>query len=64
VSASPDDSLFVFKSGFSDRRATLHTYHRVLDRPTYDELCVLKEKHERATGACVADPGFFPLYRR
>jgi hypothetical protein len=64
VSSSPDDSLYVFKSGFSDKSATLYAYHRVLDQPTYDELCALKEKHERATGAAVADPDFFPLYRR
>jgi hypothetical protein len=64
VTASPQDSLFVFKSGFSDRRATLYTYHRVLDRPTYDYLCTMKKKHEDATGSAVADPDFFPGYRR
>lgn len=64
VSSSPQDRLFVFKSGFSDRRATLHTYHRVLDQPTYDYLCTMKIKHEHAVRGDVADPDFFPLYRR
>jgi len=54
----------VFKSGFSDRRAPLHTYHRVLHQPTYDRLCALKLKHELATGRPPTEPDFFPLYRR
>jgi len=64
VTSSPDDSLFVFKSGFSDRRATLYTHSRVLDQETYDYLCAMKTRHEATTGTPVADPDYFPLYRR
>jgi hypothetical protein len=64
VSSSPQDRLFVFKSGFSDHRATLRTYHRVLDQVTYDYLCVMKTKHEDTTGGEIAAPDFFPFYRR
>ena len=64
VSSSRSDSLFVFKSGFSDRSATLYTRQRVLDQPTYDYLCAMKLEHEARTGAACADPVYFPLYRR
>jgi hypothetical protein len=64
VSSAADDSLLVFKSGFSDRRATLYTHHRVLDRPTYDYLCDMKRGHELAQGGARVDSDYFPLYRR
>lgn len=63
VSASPEDSLFIFKSGFSDLRATLYTYGRVLHEPTYRHLSELKVRHERATG-WNGNTDYFPLYRR
>lgn len=64
VSSSTSDSLFVFKSGFSERTATLYTRHRVLDQATYDYLCAMKLRHELATGAEARDMDYFPLYRR
>lgn len=64
VTSSREDSLFAFKSGFSDTTAELYTYHRVLDRPTYDRLCALKKEHELAAMGKVAESDFFPLYRR
>ena len=65
VSSSPQDSLFVFKSGFSDRRATLHTYHRVLAPadlrpPVRDE----DDSTRLQRAARRPEPDFFPLYRR
>jgi hypothetical protein len=63
VTASPEDSLFIFKSGFSDLRATLYTYGRVLHEPTYQALSELKVRHEKETG-WNGNTEYFPLYRR
>lgn len=63
VTANPDDSLFIFKSGFSDLRATLYTYGRVLNAATYHTLSQLKVRHELATGWS-GNTEFFPQYRR
>ena len=63
VTASPDDSLFIFKSGFSDLRATLYTYGRVLHEPAYRTLSEIKVRHERETGWS-GNTEYFPLYRR
>jgi hypothetical protein len=64
VSSSPDDPLFVFKSGFAHRSARLYTYGRVHDSETYARLCRLKQEHELATEGRVSASEFFPLYRR
>jgi serine/alanine adding enzyme len=63
VSSSPDDSLFIFKSGFSERRATLYIYGRILDESVYRRLCQLKLQYENETGWS-GNIGYFPLYRR
>jgi hypothetical protein len=63
VTAGVDDSLFIFKSGFSALRAKLYTYGRVLDEPVYRELCGLKSEHENTTG-WNGNTAFFPQYRR
>lgn len=64
VTSSPDDSLFVFKAGFSDKRAAFYTCHRVLDQVTYEHLCNLKMEYELVTEGKVSESDFFPLYRR
>jgi hypothetical protein len=64
VSNAEDDSLFRFKSGFSDITRDLYVYGRILHEPTYAALCALKRSHEAATGAAPARIDYFPLYRR
>jgi serine/alanine adding enzyme len=63
VGAGTDDNLFVFKSGFSELRATLYTYGRTLQQSNYLQLCELKVRHEIATG-WNGNTGYFPMYRR
>lgn len=64
VSSSMQDSLFIFKSGFSPKRAPLYTYGRVHHRETYERLCSLKRTFEKATTGSEIESDFFPLYRR
>ena len=64
VSSAPEDSLFRFKSGFSDVRAELRAYGRVLDPDVYEQLCQLKLRHEARTGVGSIDCDYFPMYRR
>jgi hypothetical protein len=64
VTASPEDSLLRFKSGFSGVRAGLHGYGRVLDETLYHRLCALKRGHEAATLGREIASDYFPLYRR
>jgi hypothetical protein len=63
VSSSAVDSLFQYKSGFTDRRATLYSYQRIHNREIYDYLCSLKRSHERMKGEN-STSDYFPLYRR
>ncbi len=64
VSSSSQDSLFIFKSGFSEKRASLYTYGRVHHKQTYEYLCSLKRTHEKATHGSEIKSDYFPLYRR
>ena len=64
VSSSPQDSLFIFKSGFSSRRPPLYTYGRVHHGETYERLCSLKRTFEKATTGSENESDYFPLYRR
>jgi hypothetical protein len=63
VGAGTDDKLFIFKSGFSELRATLYTYGRTLQQANYRQLCELKVRHELASG-WKGNTSYFPLYRR
>ncbi len=64
ITASTDDSLFRFKTGFSPDRAPLCTYFTVRNRAAYDELCARKRMHERQTTGVESQSDFLPLYRR
>ncbi len=64
VSSAPDDSLFRFKAGFSEARAMLYTYGRVIDETTYRELSRCKRAFELRQLGCESDSAYFPLYRR
>ncbi len=64
VSASSEDSLFRFKSGFSDKKAPLYSYYRILHSKTYEFLCELKKTYEIKTTGEISNSDYFPLYRR
>lgn len=64
VTAAENDSLLRFKSSYGGRRAVLYTSCRVLDEGVYRRLCERKTRHESLTAEPVADPDYFPLYRR
>lgn len=53
---SDKDSLFQFKSGFSDLRLNYQSWNLIVDQKKYKELSLLNK-------SCVNDSGFFPLYR-
>jgi len=57
-----NDSLFLFKSGFSSGRAPFYTWRMVVDEPVYLRLCQQWERNNRT----IADSprGFFPAYRK
>lgn len=55
------DSLFEFKSGFSNLSAPFYTYHMILDANRYHELVALRDAH---CGDAADDAEFFPLYRK
>jgi hypothetical protein len=57
-----DDSLFMFKSGFSNKRAPFYTYRRIHDSVFYQQLVQKKLEDERLSRAEV-DKEFFPRYR-
>jgi len=64
VSSAQDDPLFIFKSGFSDGKATLYSYSRVLNGQSYEKLCSLKKRYEQQVDGKESDSDYFPLYRR
>lgn len=64
VTAKPDDSLFLFKAGFSSRRAPLYTYFCVRDAMAYAELCSRKRTYEVTVDGVESTSDFLPLYRR
>jgi hypothetical protein len=62
ASGRPDDSLFHFKSGFSDRTHPFCVWRWIVLPEVYDELCSRKRAWEQRR-AVRAAPGFFPAYR-
>jgi hypothetical protein len=57
-----NDSLFVFKSGFSSGRATFYSWRLVVDQPVYDGLCRRWERLNRSAADSLS--GYFPAYRK
>ena len=55
VGGSDEDSLFRFKSGFSDYRCEYKIWRMIVDTKTYNELVELSKADKTST--------FFPLYR-
>ncbi|MFB2836046.1 hypothetical protein [Floridanema evergladense] len=55
------DSLFKFKSGFSDLRSDFYTYRMIVDPDKYNKLIQAWEERYGDRNDC--DNNFFPLYR-
>ena len=60
---SKEDSLFFFKSGFSQRRHTFPTWRWVIEPETYRKLCDEKTSRNVAGGLQWTSADFFPQYR-
>lgn len=58
----PNDNLYMFKSGFSNKRAPFYTYRCIHDSALYQQFVQRKLEDERLSGGAV-DEEFFPLYR-
>jgi CelD/BcsL family acetyltransferase involved in cellulose biosynthesis len=63
TSPAPDNPLFVFKSGFSDRRHEFRTWRWVVDPAAYGEACRRKAEWNRQQGFLPVRSDFFPEYR-
>jgi hypothetical protein len=57
------DSVFRYKSGFSDRRHTFRTWRWVLRPGIYDGLCSSAAERHAAQGLHAVSAGYFPAYR-
>lgn len=57
------DSLFYFKSGFSDRRHEASVWRWVVLPGIYKELCDRRMHWYRKNDANAASAGYFPAYR-
>jgi hypothetical protein len=57
-----NDSLFLFKSGFSSGRASFHTWRLVVDEPVYQRLCGKWEAQNKMPAD--SPRGYFPAYRK
>jgi hypothetical protein len=60
---SKEDSLFTFKTGFSDRRHDFAVWRWVVDRSAYDHLCSEREAWNRRKGLRCDSGDHFPAYR-
>jgi len=63
-----EDSLFLYKTGFSDRRHPFQTWRWIVEPKTYRQLCAQRQRRDgpRGRGVRVGDPveDYFPAYRR
>lgn len=58
-----EDSLFMFKAGFSDRRHEFLTWRWIVDPDGYRRLCDERSQWIAANGLRPAATGYFPAYR-
>jgi hypothetical protein len=58
-----EDSLFRFKTGFSDCRHEFAIWRFVLSPQVYDRLCRERTRWSEQTGLPLASTGYFPAYR-
>ena len=59
-----EDSLFRFKTGFSDCRHEFAVWRWVLAPQVYDQLCQERTRWSEQRGLQLASSGYFPAYRR
>ena len=57
------DSLFHFKSGFSDRRHDFLTWRWIMEPDFYQKLCLEKAKQNERAGLTPVSSDYFPEYR-
>ena len=57
------DSVFRYKSGFSDRRHTFRTWRWIIRAEVYEELSAISARRNEADGLRAISAGFFPAYR-
>jgi hypothetical protein len=60
---SEEDSLFTFKTGFSDRRHDFSVWRWVVDKRACDRLCKEKASWNVRKGLRSASDDYFPAYR-
>jgi hypothetical protein len=60
---SQDDSLFLFKAGFSHRRHRFSTWRWIVMPEVYSQLCTERQSWNEANRLRVIAPKFFPQYR-
>jgi len=58
------DSLFRFKSTFSNTTANFYTYRKVHDEPKYRALCSARDAYDQSIGKSLIESDYFPRYRR
>jgi hypothetical protein len=58
-----EDSVFRYKSGFSQRRHTFRTWRWVLQPEIYGELCERATRCNASNGLQAISAGYFPAYR-
>ena len=58
---STEDSLFLFKAGFSHLRTPFYTWRLMSDAETYQDVCRQWEERTQKTASPIE--GFFPAYR-
>jgi hypothetical protein len=58
-----DDSVFRYKSGFSDRRHTFRTWRWVLQPDVYNSVCAATAQRNASTGLHAISADYFPAYR-
>ena len=59
-----EDSLFRYKTGFSDRRHQFSTWRWIVDALAYRELCERRGLLDSSPGISAVADGYFPAYRR
>ncbi|HEX8679423.1 MAG TPA: GNAT family N-acetyltransferase, partial [Chthoniobacterales bacterium] len=58
-----EDSVFRYKTGFSNRRHTFRTWRWVLQPEIYAQLCERATRYNGSNGLQAVSSGYFPAYR-
>ena len=58
-----EDSVFRYKSGFSDRRHMFRTWRWIIRPEVYEELSAISARRNAANGLRAISAGYFPAYR-